>query len=63
MTSFARVDAVGDDAGDEAEERERDEPPERERADRERRAGELDHEPGERDVLHPRARERHELAA
>ena len=41
---------------------ERDEAPERERADRERRARQLDHEPGERDVLHPRARERHELA-
>ena len=59
---LARLDAVGDDAGDEAEDGERDEAPERERADRERRARELDHEPRESDVLHPRACERHELA-
>ena len=56
-----RVDAVGDDSGDEPEEREREEAPEHERADREGRARELEDEPCERDVLHPAARERDEL--
>ena len=57
-----RVEAVDHDAGGEPEQEERDEPAERERADGEGRAGELDHEPRERDVLHPRAGERDDLA-
>ena len=59
---LAGLDAVGDDAGDESEDGERHEPPEGKRADRERGAGELDDEPRECDVLHPRAGERDELA-
>ena len=52
---LARVHAVGDDPCREAEHGERHEPPEDERSYRERGAGELEHEPCERDVLHPRA--------
>ena len=59
---LAVVDPVRDDAGDEAEDREGDEAAERERADRQRRVGQLDHEPGERDVLHPGAADRDHLA-
>ena len=59
---LAVVDAVGDDAGEEAEDRERDEAAEREDPDRDRRGRQLDHEPGERDVLHPRPDHRDELA-
>jgi hypothetical protein len=50
---LAVLDPVGDDAGDEAEDGEGDEAAERERPDGERRVRELDHEPGERHVLHP----------
>ena len=57
----SRVEAVDDHAGDEAEQEEREEPAERKGADRERRARELDHEPCERDVLHPRPRDRDQL--
>ena len=59
---LARLDPVGDDSGSEPEDGEWDESPERERADRERRSGELDDEPRERDVLHPRPGERDDLA-
>ena len=56
-----RVEPVDDHAGDEPDQEERQEAAERERADRERRVGELDHEPRERDVLHPRPGERDDL--
>ncbi len=59
---LAVVEAVGDHARVEAEEHERQEPAEREAADGERRARQLDDEPGERDVLHPGAGERDHLA-
>ena len=59
---LAVVDPVGDDAGEEAEDREGDEAAEGEQADGDRRAGQLDHEPGERDVLHPGAADRDHLA-
>ena len=56
------VDPVGEDAGEEAEDGEGDEAAERERADRDRRVRQLDDEPGERDVLHPRPADRDHLA-
>ena len=59
---LAVVEAVGDHARIEAEEHERQEATEREPADGERRVGQLDDEPGERDVLHPGPRERDHLA-
>ena len=58
---LARVHAVGHDPCREAEHGERHEPPEDERPDSERGSGELEHEPGERDVLHPRAGKGDEL--
>ncbi len=58
----ARVEPVGEDAGKEAEDAERQELAEDEDADRDRRAGQLEHEPRHRDVLHPRSRDRDRLA-
>ena len=58
----ARVEPVGEDAGKEAEHAERQELAEDEDADRDRRSGQLEHEPRHRDVLHPRSRDRDRLA-
>ena len=58
----SRVEAVGEDAGKEAEHAEREELAEDEDADRDRRPGQLEHEPRHRDVLHPRSRDRDRLA-
>ena len=58
----ARVEPVDENAGEESEDRERQELGQREHADRERRAGEREHEPRLRDPLHPRPWERDELA-
>ena len=57
-----RVETVGEDAGKEAEDAERQELAEDENADRDRRSGQLEHEPRHRDVLHPRSRDRDRLA-
>ena len=54
----ARVEPVGEHAGEQAEDAEREELAEDEDADGDRRSGQLEHEPGHRDVLHPRARDR-----
>ncbi len=59
---LSRVHAVGDDAGSEAEDGERNEAAERECADCQGRSRELEHQPRERDVLHPRAGQRDELS-
>ena len=56
------LDAVGHPARDEAEDREGKEAAEGERADGEGGVGELQDEPGKRDVLHPRSRDRDDLA-
>ena len=58
----ARVEPVGEDAGKEAEHAEREELAEDEDADRDRRSGQLEHEPRHRDVLHPRSRDGDRLA-
>src|SRR5436190_6210648 len=56
------VEPVDDDAGDQAEERERHELAERENPDRDRRVSQREDEPGLRDALHPRADVRNDLA-
>ena len=58
----AVVDSVGDDACEQAEDGEGDEAAEGEQSDGDRRARQLDDEPGERDVLHPGAADRDHLA-
>ena len=57
----ARVESVGEHAGEEPEHAEREELAEREDADGDRRSGQLEHEPRHRDVLHPGARDRDDL--
>ena len=53
-----QIDAIGDRAADESERGDRQRLHERERADRDRRVRELEHQPVRSDLLHPRADER-----
>jgi len=60
----AVVEPVGDDAGEQAEQRERAKPADRQKSDGKptRVGGELDDDPCEPDVLHPGAGDRRQLA-